>query len=92
MLYLFAIYVFLRLKIFAVTTYFDIPNGDNKLMLISTLLPQYYTDPVTGRVFRSKRDVQRYLETGEISRRAVFPKKGPIDEKILVHMNLTLYS
>ncbi|KAG8659243.1 uncharacterized protein LOC110609552 isoform X2 [Manihot esculenta] len=43
----------------------------------------YYTDPVTGRVFRSKRDVQRYLETGEISRRAVFPKKGPIDEKIL---------
>ncbi|XP_031278277.1 methyl-CpG-binding domain-containing protein 13-like [Pistacia vera] len=35
----------------------------------------YYTDPVSGYVFRSKKDVFRYLETGEISRHAFKPSK-----------------
>ncbi|KAK9276146.1 hypothetical protein L1049_005677 [Liquidambar formosana] len=35
----------------------------------------YYTDPVSGYVFRSRKDVLRYLETGEISRYAFKPKK-----------------
>ncbi|KAJ0048730.1 hypothetical protein Pint_16094 [Pistacia integerrima] len=35
----------------------------------------YYTDPVSGYVFRSKKDVFRYLETGEISRHAFKPAK-----------------
>ncbi|KAF2297771.1 hypothetical protein GH714_002683 [Hevea brasiliensis] len=43
----------------------------------------YFTDPVNGYVFRSKRDVLRYLEMGEISRHAFLPKKRHIDEKTL---------
>ncbi|KAF8412295.1 hypothetical protein HHK36_000256 [Tetracentron sinense] len=35
----------------------------------------YYTDPVSGYIFRSKRDVLRYLQTGEIGRHANKPKK-----------------
>ncbi|CAN6718804.1 unnamed protein product [Malus baccata var. baccata] len=34
----------------------------------------YYTDPDSGYVFRSKKDVFRYLETGEISKYAFKPK------------------
>ncbi|GKV23097.1 hypothetical protein SLEP1_g32874 [Rubroshorea leprosula] len=42
----------------------------------------YYTDPASGYVFRSKKDVFRYLETGEISRCAFLPKKRKIiDQK-----------
>ncbi|GLT78249.1 hypothetical protein SLA2020_497890 [Shorea laevis] len=42
----------------------------------------YYTDPASGYVFRSKKDVFLYLETGEISRRAFLPKKRKIiDQK-----------
>ncbi|XP_058222583.1 uncharacterized protein LOC131332397 isoform X1 [Rhododendron vialii] len=35
----------------------------------------YYTDPVSGYVFRSQRDALRYLETGETSVCAIKPKK-----------------
>lgn len=35
---------------------------------------QYYTDPNSGYVFRSKKDVIRYLETGEMSKYAFKPK------------------
>ncbi|XP_052211499.1 uncharacterized protein LOC127814199 isoform X8 [Diospyros lotus] len=35
----------------------------------------YYTDPVTGYVFRSMKDALRYVETGDISRCAIKPKK-----------------
>lgn len=34
----------------------------------------YYTDPVTGYVFRSMKDALRYLETGEVGRQAFKPK------------------
>ncbi|KAI8546356.1 hypothetical protein RHMOL_Rhmol07G0110500 [Rhododendron molle] len=36
---------------------------------------KYYTDPVSGYVFRSQRDALRYLETGETSVCAIKPKK-----------------
>ena len=39
-------------------------------------LLQFYIDPKSGYVFRSKKDVLRYLETGEISRHAFKPKEG----------------
>ncbi|XAR55051.1 hypothetical protein NMG60_11030427 [Bertholletia excelsa] len=35
----------------------------------------YYTDPVSGYVFRSQKDVLRYLETGDFSGCAIKPKK-----------------
>ncbi|KAL3331306.1 hypothetical protein AABB24_034899 [Solanum stoloniferum] len=35
----------------------------------------YYTDPVHGYVFRSKKDVMRYLQTGDIRSCAVKPTK-----------------
>lgn len=37
---------------------------------------QFYKDPVSGYVFRSKRDALRYIETGEISRSAIRPKES----------------
>ncbi|KAG6716784.1 hypothetical protein I3842_04G065700 [Carya illinoinensis] len=49
-----------------------------------------YTDPVSGYVFRSMKDVSRYLETGKLGRLAFKPKgKGIIgvllgDDNILV--------
>lgn len=36
---------------------------------------QYYTDPVSGYVFRSMKDVTRYLETGELGRLAFKPRE-----------------
>jgi len=36
---------------------------------------QYYMDPVLGYVFRSKKDVMRYLQTGDIRSCAVKPTK-----------------
>ncbi|RVX09040.1 Methyl-CpG-binding domain-containing protein 13 [Vitis vinifera] len=39
----------------------------------------YYTDPVSGYVFRSRKDVFRYLKTGEISRHAFKPKNKCIN-------------
>ncbi|KAI3783980.1 hypothetical protein L1987_43071 [Smallanthus sonchifolius] len=40
----------------------------------ATKVDRYYTDPVTGYIFRSLRDVQRYLKTGELGRLAIKPK------------------
>lgn len=39
----------------------------------------YYTDPVSGYVFRSKLDALRYLETGDITLCAMRPKKRDAD-------------
>lgn len=39
-----------------------------------SVLLQFYTDPVSGYVFRSKKDVMRYLETGDINQCACRPK------------------
>lgn len=43
---------------------------------------QYYTDPVGGYVFRSKKAVLRYLETGEIARSAFLPPKSNDDQNL----------
>lgn len=40
-----------------------------------SLLLQFYIDPVNGYVFRSKKDVMRYLKTGDINQCAYRPKK-----------------
>ncbi|PON62817.1 Methyl-CpG DNA binding [Parasponia andersonii] len=36
----------------------------------------YYTDPVTGYIFRSKKAALHYVETGEISRHVIKPKNS----------------
>ncbi|GAA0170200.1 hypothetical protein LIER_24510 [Lithospermum erythrorhizon] len=38
----------------------------------------YYTDPVSGYVFRSKKDALRYLDTGDISKCSMKPMKGVV--------------
>lgn len=43
------------------------------------LLLQLYIDPVDGYVFRSKKDVFRYLQTGDISSCAIRPVKRDLD-------------
>lgn len=35
---------------------------------------QFYTDPVTGYIFRSKLDALRFLETGDVNLCAIRPK------------------
>ncbi|KAK1431690.1 hypothetical protein QVD17_08236 [Tagetes erecta] len=46
----------------------------------ATKVDRYYTDPVTGYIFRSLRDVQRYLKTGELGRLAKKPKMKETEE------------
>ncbi|KAF8380288.1 hypothetical protein HHK36_027770 [Tetracentron sinense] len=43
----------------------------------------YYTDPVTGYVFRSEKDVLRYLQTGDLGRLAIKPKQSNNDLELL---------
>lgn len=45
----------------------------------------FYIDPKSGYIFRSKKDVFRYLETGEISRHAFKPKDGGDDDQELIN-------
>ncbi|MFS7969381.1 putative Methyl-CpG-binding domain-containing protein [Helianthus anomalus] len=40
----------------------------------ATKVDRYYTDPVTGYIFHSLKDVQRYLKTGKLGRLATKPK------------------
>lgn len=40
---------------------------------------QYYTDPVSGYIFRSKLDALRYLDTGDINLCAIRPRKKDAD-------------
>lgn len=58
--------------------------------LIGTYLLQYYTDPKSGYVFRSKKDVLRYLESGEISRHALKPKKSCINNAELINSEISV--
>ncbi|XP_008791903.2 uncharacterized protein LOC103708650 [Phoenix dactylifera] len=41
----------------------------------------YYADPESGYVFRTLKDVQRYTETGEISKHAFRPRKRSLYDK-----------
>ncbi|KAL6280310.1 hypothetical protein ACE6H2_017191 [Prunus campanulata] len=57
----------------------DLPSGWTKEIKVKRVANRlrrdpYYTDPVSGYVFRSKNAVMHYLETGEISRHAFKPK------------------
>ncbi|XP_057978768.1 uncharacterized protein LOC131165095 isoform X2 [Malania oleifera] len=52
----------------------------------------YYTDPVTGYVFRSKKDALRYIETGEISKHAIKQNKRPINDPELTNDGFSLPS
>ncbi|KAM7491630.1 hypothetical protein LguiA_034551 [Lonicera macranthoides] len=54
---------------------FLIADDDSKHPFTSSLL--YFTDPVTGYVFRSFKDVDRYLKTGEVGKLAFKPKDKP---------------
>ena len=51
------------------------PQFDN----ISNLIMQYYTDPVSHRVFRTLKSVLSYLGTGEISKHSYLPRRNVID-------------
>ncbi|XP_077241768.1 uncharacterized protein LOC143882194 [Tasmannia lanceolata] len=43
----------------------------------------YYIDPVTGCKFRSKRDVFRYLETGESGKHVIRPTNGELGKHVI---------
>ncbi|GAV68931.1 MBD domain-containing protein [Cephalotus follicularis] len=63
----------------------DLPPGWIKELRIKKIANRirrdpYYTDPSSGYVFRSKKDVLLYLETGEISRHAFKPKKKDLND------------
>ncbi|XP_075476098.1 uncharacterized protein LOC142517645 isoform X8 [Primulina tabacum] len=52
----------------------------------------YYTDPVSGYVFRSKKDVMRYLETNNIGSCAITPKRRELDDLKLFENKISLNS
>ncbi|KAL5551745.1 hypothetical protein UlMin_001921 [Ulmus minor] len=60
----------------------DLPSGWTKEIRIRKCSNEiikkdpYYTDPVSGYIFRSKKDALRYVETGEIGRLAIKPKNS----------------
>ncbi|KAK9039930.1 hypothetical protein V6N11_015112 [Hibiscus sabdariffa] len=67
----------------------DLPSGWTKEVKIKRNLYgvrryPYYTDPVSGYVFRSKTTALHYLETGEIAKTAFLPKKDN-DDQILTN-------
>lgn len=45
----------------------------------------YYTDPVRGYVFRSKKEVIHYLQTGETSRHTIKPKSMGANDLMLIN-------
>lgn len=49
---------------------------------------QFYTDPVSGYIFRSKADAMRYLDTGDVSLCATRPKIKDKDGKEVVSPSL----
>ncbi|XP_052211502.1 uncharacterized protein LOC127814199 isoform X11 [Diospyros lotus] len=70
----------LRKVVIAMTTPDELPPGWIKEIKIEKKgngirKDPYYTDPVSGYVFRSMKDALRYLETGDISRCSIKPKK-----------------
>ncbi|ONI07006.1 hypothetical protein PRUPE_5G094800 [Prunus persica] len=68
----------------------DLPSGWTKEIKVKRVANRlrrdpYYTDPVSGYVFRSKNAVMHYLETGEISRHAFKPKNKCTNELTLIN-------
>ncbi|PON86444.1 Methyl-CpG DNA binding [Trema orientale] len=59
----------------------DLPSGwikEIRIRKTSNVIRKdpYYTDPVTGYIFRSKKAALHYVETGEISRHVIKPKNS----------------
>lgn len=56
--------------------------------MIGLYLQQFYIDPASGYVFRSKKDALRYLNSGDISSCALKPYKRQIqdEDKITVRL------
>ncbi|XP_059638811.1 uncharacterized protein LOC132281091 isoform X2 [Cornus florida] len=52
----------------------------------------FYTDPVSGYIFRSKPDVLRFLKTGDISTCAIKPRKSAINDLELLNDNISSQS
>jgi hypothetical protein len=50
-----------------------------KLQFIFFFFLQYYTDPESGIVFRSIKEVERYLQTGEVAKQASVPRRSITD-------------
>ena len=62
--------------------------------MIGLYSQQFYTDPVSGYVFRSKKDVLRYLESGGISSCVLKPNKRQIqdEDKLAVRLAFSIMS
>ena len=43
---------------------------------------QYYIDPASGRKFRSKKEVQYYLETGTLKKRGKLTENSDADTNV----------
>lgn len=43
---------------------------------------QYYIDPASGRKFRSKKDVQYYLETGTLKKKGKLTENSDADTNV----------
>uniref|UniRef100_A0A5B7ANX5 Putative methyl-CpG-binding domain-containing protein 13 isoform X1 n=1 Tax=Davidia involucrata TaxID=16924 RepID=A0A5B7ANX5_DAVIN len=52
----------------------------------------YYTDPVSGYIFCSKKDALRYLETGDINICATKPKKRGVNDVELMNEEISNYT
>lgn len=52
---------------------------------------QFYTDPVSGYVFRSKMDVLRYLESGDIGKCAIKPSRSQYQDEDILTVRLLLH-
>ncbi|XP_050227297.1 methyl-CpG-binding domain-containing protein 13-like isoform X2 [Mercurialis annua] len=69
---------------FEKSTVEDLPAGwirENKVQRKANGIRKdpFYIDPVSGYMFHSKRDVQRYLESGDIMACKIIPKKRDMD-------------
>jgi len=49
--------------------------------MIALHFQQFYIDPVSGYVFRSKKDVLRYLESGDVRSCAFKPSRRQIQDE-----------
>lgn len=49
--------------------------------MIGLYFLQFYIDPVSGYVFRSKKDVQRYIVSGDIGTCAFKPSRRQIQDE-----------
>lgn len=56
--------------------------------MIGLYFQQFYIDPVSGYVFRSKKDALRYVKSGDISSCVIKPYKQQIQDEDEVSVRL----